>query len=176
MQQQELQITKACYGLDAPSLIGEFFLFGATFLIIGLAILTYEASGHSSLPVIIGNIAISIAISMVFIGIGLLFNGCMMVWSSRYGKMHARLLDRLQLCGDETILDVGCGRGLLLLGVAKKLSAGRAVGLDLGSQEDLSHNSKSATLANAAAERVTNGVEIHDGDMRKIPFPEQHLT
>ena len=97
-----------------------------------------------------------------------------MVWSSRYGKLRARdrLLDGLGLTGRETVLDVGCGRGLLLIGAARRLPQGRAVGLDLWSRVDLSDNSAAATLANAAAEGVTERVEVHDGDMRKLPFAD----
>jgi ubiquinone/menaquinone biosynthesis C-methylase UbiE len=96
----------------------------------------------------------------------------MMIWSSRFGKMHARdrLLDSLQLRGDETVLDLGCGRGLLLIGAAKRVPRGRAIGIDLWSQEDLGDNHKDATLTNALAEDVADRVEVHDGDMRKLPF------
>jgi hypothetical protein len=43
----------------------------------------------------------------------------------------AELLDRLQLRGDERILDMGCGRGAVLLMAAQHLSTGRAVGVDV---------------------------------------------
>jgi cyclopropane fatty-acyl-phospholipid synthase-like methyltransferase len=65
-----------------------------------------------------------------------------MIWSSRYGKLRARdrLLDGLGLTGQEHLLDVGCGRGLLLIGAARRLPNGRAVGVDLWSQVDLADN------------------------------------
>ena len=43
----------------------------------------------------------------------------------------ARLLDQLHLRGDERILDLGCGRGAVLLMAAQYLTTGRAVGVDL---------------------------------------------
>ena len=43
-------------------------------------------------------------------------------------RVHLGKVGRLRLCGDETVLDVGCGRGLLLIGVTKLLPRGRAVG------------------------------------------------
>ena len=82
------------------------------------------------------------------------------------------MLDGLGLTGQENLLDVGCGRGLLLIGAARRLPNGRAVGVDLWSQVDLSGNSASATLANAAAEGVPERVEVHEGDMRKLPFAD----
>src|SRR5262245_660676 len=100
--------------------------------------------------------------------------GMLMIWSSRYGKLQARdrLLDGLALTGQENLLDVGCGRGLLLIGAARRLPKGRAVGVDMWSQVDVSDNKASATLANAAAEGVPERVEVREADMRKLPFAD----
>jgi arsenite methyltransferase len=97
-----------------------------------------------------------------------------MLHSSRRGKLleRDRLLDGLGLAGDEDVLDVGCGRGLLLLGAAKRLRRGRAVGIDLWSAVDQSDNHRAATLANAEAEGVGERVEVVDGDMRALPFAD----
>ena len=38
---------------------------------------------------------------------------------------------RWHLTGDEKVLDVGCGRGLLLIGAAKRLKSGKATGIDV---------------------------------------------
>src|SRR4051812_41058852 len=43
----------------------------------------------------------------------------------------AELLDQLKLRGDERILDMGCGRGAVLLMAAQRLTTGRATGVDL---------------------------------------------
>jgi ubiquinone/menaquinone biosynthesis C-methylase UbiE len=74
--------------------------------------------------------------------------------------------------GDEAVLDVGCGRGLLLIGAAKRLTTGKATGIDLWQGEDLAGNSPQATLANAEAEGVADRVEIQTGDARKLPFAD----
>jgi len=34
------------------------------------------------------------------------------------------------------VLDVGCGRGLLLIGAARRLTTGKAVGVDIWQAED----------------------------------------
>ena len=116
------------------------------------------------------------AVGSIVFTFGLIFTieGLLMIWSSRYGKLRARdrLLDGLGLTGQENLLDVGCGRGLLLIGAARRLPTGRAVGVDLWSQVDLSDNSASATLANAAAEGVPERVEVREADMRKLPFAD----
>ena len=70
------------------------------------------------------------------------------------------------------MLDVGCGLGLFLIGAAKRLSTGRAVGIDKWQQEDLSGNNAAGTLDNAMIEGVADKVEVHTGDARKLPFDD----
>ncbi len=41
------------------------------------------------------------------------------------------LLDQLPIQGNERILDIGCGRGLLLIGAAQRLTTGKAIGIDI---------------------------------------------
>src|SRR5262249_27747597 len=66
----------------------------------------------------------------------------------------------------------GCGSGLMLVGAAKRLSSGRAVGVDIWRAEDLSGNTSAATLANARAEGVDGRVDVRTADMRALPFPD----
>lgn len=56
--------------------------------------------------------------------------------------------------GDEQVLDVRTVAGLLLIGAAKKSTAGRATGVDLWSEVDLSANARERTLRNAEIERM----------------------
>src|ERR1700684_229478 len=80
----------------------------------------------------------SLGITMFVTGAICLLEVLLMFSSSLVGKFRARdkLLDGLRLRGSETVLDVGCGHGLLLIGAARRLSRGRAFGLDLWSQKD----------------------------------------
>jgi ubiquinone/menaquinone biosynthesis C-methylase UbiE len=102
----------------------------------------------------------------------MLTTASVMVWGSRVGKLRLRdrVLDGLALRGDETVLDVGCGHGLLLIGAAKRVPRGRAVGIDLWQTEDQAGNSPDATRANARAEEVLDRIELKTGDARQLPF------
>lgn len=95
-------------------------------------------------------------------------------YSTGPGKraVWAEILDDLDLRGDERILDVGCGRGAVLMLAAHRLPGGRATGADIWSRRDQSGNSRRATEANAAAEGVTDRVDLAYADARDLPFPD----
>src|SRR5713101_10177795 len=103
---------------------------------------------------------------MVCVGFGL--------YASRRGKfvVWSELLDQLSLRGDERILDLGCGRGAVLLLAAQHLTTGRTVGVDLWRSADQSSNSAEAARRNAIAEGVADRVELHTADMTALPFED----
>jgi arsenite methyltransferase len=93
---------------------------------------------------------------------------------SRRGKFEvwARLLTEIGLRGDERVLDLGCGRGAVLLIAAKLVPRGSAVGVDIW-RADQTGNSMQATLANADVEGVADRVELHTRDMTDLAFPDE---
>jgi arsenite methyltransferase len=95
-----------------------------------------------------------------------------MIYDSMIGKVRERekYLDKIAWRGDERVLDVGCGLGLFLIGAAKRLSTGRAVGIDKWQAEDLSGNNAAGTVNNAMVEGVADKVDVQTGDARKLPF------
>jgi SAM-dependent methyltransferase len=95
-----------------------------------------------------------------------------MAWSSAVGKLRRRdrLLDKLTWTGTEQVLDLGCGRGLMAIGAAKRLSTGHVTGIDLWQAEDLSGNDGAAVLVNAVCEGVYGRVTVQTADMRELPF------
>lgn len=150
----------ADFGVDAPYVPIVFGLVGIAGLV-GAAI----AAGTGDLP----DAGWSL-ISVVF-GFG---GAVFFLHATRRGKFRVwdALLDDLALRGDERVLDVGCGRGAVLLAVAARLPAGRATGIDLWRTRDQSGNDERATLANAAAVGVGDRVELHTADITGLPFPD----
>jgi cyclopropane fatty-acyl-phospholipid synthase-like methyltransferase len=153
------------YGLDAPGLVRGFLIGGAAAVVASLV------ATNAIPPELLPRLRWLTA-SLRWGGAAYVVTGLMMVASSRVGKLRARdrLLDGLSLAPDARVLDVGCGRGLLLVGAARRTPRGCAVGVDVWSQKDQGANSRDATLANAAAEGVADRVEVHDDDMRALPF------
>jgi arsenite methyltransferase len=98
------------------------------------------------------------------------------IYSTRAGKFRAwdGVLDNLRLRGDETLLDLGCGRGAVLLAAAKRLPRGRAIGVDLW-RADQTENCQQATLSNAALENVAERVEVHTADMTALPLGDESV-
>src|SRR5258708_20293942 len=149
------------YGLDAGAAVRAMFIVGQAAAIGGFLIVRWTLIRH-----------LGMAYTLQIFGFCCLILASLMFASSRFGKFRARdrILARLKLRGDEAVLDVGCGHGLLLIAAAKLLPRGHAVGIDLWSQWEQSDNSREATLRNAALEGVAQRVSVHDGDMRKLPF------
>ncbi|HXO04955.1 MAG TPA: class I SAM-dependent methyltransferase [Candidatus Sulfotelmatobacter sp.] len=160
---------KPDYGLDAPGLVRGFLFGGPALCAAGYFLIPWAKAHFAPL--------IGLSYAAFYTGIVLFVESFLLMGSSYYGKFRARdkLLDSLQLRGDETVLDVGCGHGLLLIAVAKRLPRGRSVGIDLWSQVDQGNNSREATLENAKLEGVVDRVEVRDGDMRKLPFPDTSM-
>ncbi len=151
------------YGIDAPKIILNLFLQGIGCLIFAFGLYYNVYAFRILLLILLFGSAISFLLFTI-----------LMLLSSLIGKrwQTKRLINSLQLSGNETILDVGCGRGLLLIEAAKRLKTGKAVGIDIWQQEDLSGNNKQATLENAKTENVADNIELIDADVRSMPFDD----
>jgi len=155
------------YGLDAPRVVQRLGVYGLVALGVGQA-LYFGLRGTA--PVL----ARSLLQAGIWTGGCLLLTVAVMIWSSRVGKLRLRdrLLDMISWRGDEFVLDAGCGRGLALIGAAKRLTRGRAIGIDFWSQTDLADNQPERTIENVRAEGVADKVEIRTGDIRELPFEQ----
>jgi SAM-dependent methyltransferase len=96
------------------------------------------------------------------------------IYTTRTGKFAVweDILLGLNLKGNERVLDMGCGRGAVLLMAAQLLPQGRVVGLDLWKSSDQSGNDPEATRRNAELEGVADRVELETGSMEEMPFPD----
>src|ERR1700732_837604 len=115
---------RADYGIDAPPVLLTLLALGGTGLV-AAAILHVAGFSHPfGIPLRL--------IALVFAA-NCLINANGMFWSSKVGKLRARerLLETIPWRGDEVVLDVGCGRGLMLIGAAHRLTSGKAVGVDI---------------------------------------------
>jgi arsenite methyltransferase len=147
------------YGLDAPPVVAGFVAAG----LLGVTLLLLTALTGARL-----------------LGPGLGFTACgrataaLLLHSSLRGKrvVRDRLLDRLALRGDEDVVDLGTGRGLMLLGAAERAPRGTATGIDLWRSVDQAGTSPERLLANASAFGVADRVRVVTGDMSDPQLPD----
>jgi SAM-dependent methyltransferase len=155
------------YGIDAPGVVLRFFMIGIVGLIAGLSSILALEKGV--LPW-----ARFVVAPALWMGGCYLVTAGVMIWGSKIGKLRLRdkLIGSIPWRGDEQVLDVGCGRGLMLIATAKRLRSGRATGIDIWRREDQTGNSREATSQNAQMENVSDRVALQDGDARKLPFTD----
>ena len=156
--------SKPDYGVDAPGVIRNL-------LVVGVAGLTASRFLPSFT---VGGVTFLVGAMFRNIGIGCIAGGLLMLLYAKFMKFghRDRMLNSIQWTGDERVLDVGTGAGLLLIGAAKRLTTGHAIGIDLWSQVDLSGNGPERVLRNAALEGVKDRVEVVSGDATAMKFPD----
>jgi len=155
---------KPDYGIDAPGVIRNLLVIGAALIISGLIF-----------PVIqIGRVTVLWGRSSIWPGASCMAGGILMVLYAKWGKFRHRdrMLNMVRWRGDEQVLDVGTGRGLLLIGAARRLTSGRGIGIDVWSTKDLSGNSLERTQTNVEVEGVKDKVTLKSDDARKLSFPD----
>jgi arsenite methyltransferase len=162
-------VRKPDYGIDAPNVLRNLFLFGALCLLLGLF-------GPRQLR--LGNVSFLIQPMFFWTGILLLAEALLYVLYVKWGKYRHRdvMLSLHTWRGDEQVLDVGCGRGLLLAGAAKILArlqgSGTATGIDIWSAQDMAGNSEAATLKNLELEGVASRCNLVSAPAQEMPFPD----
>lgn len=156
---------RARYGIDAPKVVRAYIVLGIVLALPALIDLAWPGARPVPASWSIGAVAIA-ALLLAYAGV--------MLRSSLVGKFRVRdrLVEALALSGREDVLDAGCGRGLALIGCARQLTTGKAVGIDLWAAKDLSDNTPDAVRANAAAEGVAHRVEVETGDITRLPFSD----
>jgi SAM-dependent methyltransferase len=115
-----------------------------------------------------------VAIALAPYAVFFLGNALSFFYTTRRGKFHVwqTILAGLRLTGSERVLDMGCGRGAVLVAVARRLTTGRVTGIDLWRTVDQSGNARDVTLRNASLEGVQDRIDVETGDMRALPFAD----
>ncbi len=146
------------YGVDAPPVILTFAVIAAVLLLVTGLLFALEVP---VLPwiTLVGGLFCTLTLANL---LHTTLAGKFAVWSEILGGLGLR--------GDEKVLDVGCGRGAVLVATARRLPAGRAVGVDLWSGGDQSGNAPGVTMGNAEAEGVRDRVRVVTGDATSLPF------
>ena len=108
----------------------------------------------------------------VAVGLFTLLSGFSFVYTTRRGKLAVwtELLAALPFAGDERVVDLGCGRGAVLVRAARCVPRGRAVGVDIWRRVDQTGNNADATRRNLALEDVIDRARLCTGDMRSLPL------
>jgi arsenite methyltransferase len=163
----DLSRPRGRYGVD-----GDYRLIPAPVLLVGYLLLCLAATVLAVLWLATGRTLAGLGAAVV--AVLLIVSGVSVRRFSRRGKFEvwAGLLTGIGLRGDERVLDLGCGRGAVLLIAAKLVPRGSAVGVDIW-RADQTGNSMQATLANADAEGVADRVELHTRDMTDLQFPDE---
>jgi ubiquinone/menaquinone biosynthesis C-methylase UbiE len=153
---------RADYGIDSPAIVAGLLIAGG---VSACAAVVWHRFGNPPLVWEIG---------LVLAGVYFLLSAGGMLRYSKVGKLRIRdqVLDSIPWRGDEIALDVGCGKGLLLLGAARRLTTGKAIGLDRWIPGALSGNRREAALENARLEGVLDRVELSQGEVRHLPFAD----
>ena len=158
---------KINYGIDAPKVIRNL-------LVIGVLLLVFSFFLPNDL---LPPISIFLSRSSFVLGLSLIIAGFLMITYAKFGKFkqRERIINFQNWKGDEQVLDVGTGLGLLMIGVAKKLTTGKSFGIDIFNTYDLSDNSIEQTKINAKLENVLQKVEILKENILKTNFKDDNF-
>jgi len=158
------------HGIDAPTVVRNLAVIGMGLLIVGNTT-TILLLLHRISPTPLTRI---LSINCLATSITCLVMASWMIASSKWLKhtVARALLDTRAWRGDEAVLDIGCGRGLVAVDAAKRVPRGKVTGVDIWQERDLGGNSPRAIRANAEAAGVADRPTVDTGDARALPYAD----
>ena len=143
---------RGSYGIDAAYVPILWFIPGVMF-----ASATLGALGGSAWqPIVYGLLAIQF-LGGTAIYLHTTLRGKFAVWR--------KILSETDDAAVERILDMGCGRGAVIVMAAQRFPKAKLTGVDLWRKSDQSGNGEEAATANAKANGVDSRIDFVTGDM-----------
>jgi arsenite methyltransferase len=160
-----MRTEKTDYGVDAPHVMRNMFVIGAACLVAGVLL---PRQVH-----LFGDVFLATQF-LLWTGGFLVGEGFLFLLYVKFGKFRHRdfMLAQHVWRGDERVLDVGTGRGLLLAGAAKRIPEGHGTGIDIWSNVDMGGNSPGATLHNLELEGIAGRCTLVSQSAAEMEFAD----
>ncbi|EJO5348346.1 class I SAM-dependent methyltransferase [Clostridium botulinum] len=118
-----------------------------------------------------------IAYFVLFIAMLFIFNGLRIInfiFVGRFKHIN-RMLSRVNWTGNENVLDVGVGKGILAIQIAKKLKkgSGKVTGIDIWSNKDILDRTKYYVNQNIELEGVKDKIKVKTQNASALSFKDE---
>lgn len=166
---QEINNNKPDYSFQLPQLLQYplqlFLLLSLCITVLQLSCRDYPALMH-----------ICSVVLALFAVLYILINRVLTRITNLENRLEARerLLSEISLVGTERVLDVGCGSGIFLLGIAHKLTTGKGIGIDIW-QENAGNCTKEQFWHNAHIEGVAEKVQLEEESICTLPYRDNYF-
>lgn len=151
------------YGLDTPAAVRKSLLLGAAGVAFSVGLTFSRNWAYLYFGIVLG----------LFSCIPLATAILRMAYSS-WGKLRVRdkMIGSVEWSGTERVLDFGTGRGLLVTAAAKKLTTGKAIGVDIWRPDDLAGGNRRNAQLNVELEGVQQWAEIQREEPKSLSFAD----
>ncbi len=155
----------ADYNLMMPSYFKYLAFAGIVSVVAGLLFGYTGTFSQPMLPIVLLVIGVVLLVPVIVMG------GITHYAQNWRFRLRDRMVKTIPWRGDEQVLDVGTGSGILLIGCAKKLTTGKATGIDIW-DPNAGGGTAHRFWKNVHVEHVESRVDLQNVDARKMPFPD----